>query len=143
MTSVPVLRRTGADSPTDLDRKLSRTSDETKFLLAQPLDPLYEGRHRYDPTAEWTEEEEKHVTRKVDVRVMSWLCLAFFCLQLDRGNISYGEQTEQLAPTSEADLFPGSALADGMLKDLNVNTNDYNNGQTIFVSKLSNLSRIN
>lgn len=36
-----------------------------------------------------------------------------FCLQLDRGNISY-------------------ALADGMLADLGVDTNTYNNGQTIF-----------
>lgn len=113
MTSVPVtiLRRSGADSPTDLDRKLSRTSDEA--LLHQPLDPKYEGRHRYDPQAQWTDEEEKAVKRKTDVRVMSWLCLAFFCLQLDRGNISY-------------------ALADGMLRDLGLNTNDFNNGQTIF-----------
>lgn len=25
----------------------------------------YEGRHRYDPTAEWTEKEEKRLVRKV------------------------------------------------------------------------------
>ncbi|KAG8756359.1 hypothetical protein FRC12_010601 [Ceratobasidium sp. 428] len=37
----------------------------------------------------------------------------FFALQLDRGNIS-------------------AALSDNMLKDLGLNTNDYNNGQMIF-----------
>lgn len=37
----------------------------------------------------------------------------FFALQLDRGNIL-------------------QALSDGMLKDLNISTNDYNYGQTIF-----------
>ncbi|ORY92516.1 major facilitator superfamily domain-containing protein [Leucosporidium creatinivorum] len=95
----------------DLERKHSRRSEE--WLVAQPLDAKYEGRHRYDPVAEWTEEEEKKVKRKIDIRVMSWMCLAFFCLQLDRGNISY-------------------ALADGMLADLKVDTNTYNNGQTIF-----------
>ncbi|KAL4931235.1 MFS general substrate transporter [Aspergillus undulatus] len=36
----------------------------------------YEGRHRYDPKAEWTEQEKKKLVRK------------FFALQLDRGNIS-------------------------------------------------------
>lgn len=37
----------------------------------------------------------------------------FFALQLDRGNIQ-------------------QALTDNLLKDLHMNTSDYNNGQTIF-----------
>lgn len=37
----------------------------------------------------------------------------FFCLQLDRGNIT-------------------QALSDNMLTDLGMNTNQYNTGQTIF-----------
>jgi hypothetical protein len=47
----------------------------------------YEGAHRWDPLAEWTAEEEVRVVRKTDFFLLSWLCLMFFGLQLDRGNI--------------------------------------------------------
>ncbi|KAJ9157056.1 MFS general substrate transporter [Coniochaeta hoffmannii] len=73
----------------------------------------YEGRHRYDPTAQWTEAEEKRLVRRLDYKICSWVCLMFFALQLDRGNIS-------------------QALSDNLLKDLGLSTNDYNYGQTIF-----------
>ncbi|KAL4739495.1 major facilitator superfamily domain-containing protein [Aspergillus similis] len=80
--------------------------------LYEPI-PEYEGRHRYDPSAEWTEKEEKTLVRKLDYRICSWVCLMFFALQLDRGNIS-------------------QALSDGMLNDLGLSTNQYNYGQMIF-----------
>ncbi|KAL4775293.1 major facilitator superfamily domain-containing protein [Aspergillus nidulans var. acristatus] len=80
--------------------------------LYEPI-PEYEGRHRYDPSAEWTEKEEKKLVRKLDYRICSWVCLMFFALQLDRGNIS-------------------QALSDGMLNDLGLSTNQYNYGQMIF-----------
>jgi hypothetical protein len=90
----------------------------------------YEGIHRYDPEFEWDPAEERKTVRKVsrltalmleleltihkiDKRICTWVCLMFFALQLDRGNIS-------------------QALSDNMLKDLHINTNDYNYGQTIF-----------
>ncbi|KAF1938119.1 MFS general substrate transporter [Clathrospora elynae] len=73
----------------------------------------YEGIHRYDPEFEWEPEEEKKIVRKIDKRICTWVCLMFFALQLDRANIS-------------------QALSDNMLDDLNMNTNDYNYGQTIF-----------
>ena len=73
----------------------------------------YEGRHRYDPKATWSEAEETSLIRRLDVRVCAYCCFMFFALQLDRGNIV-------------------QALSDTFLKDLNMNTNDYNNGQTIF-----------
>lgn len=73
----------------------------------------YEGRHRYDPKAAWSHAEETALIRKIDLRVCAWCCFMFFALQLDRGNIS-------------------QALADNMLKDLGLNTDDYNTGQTIF-----------
>jgi hypothetical protein len=47
----------------------------------------YEGAHRWDPLAEWTSEEEARVVRKTDLLLLSFLCLMFFTLQLDRGNI--------------------------------------------------------
>ncbi|KAH7146192.1 major facilitator superfamily domain-containing protein [Dactylonectria macrodidyma] len=80
--------------------------------LYEPI-PEYEGRHRYDPTAEWTEKEEKILIRKLDYRICSWVCLMFFALQLDRGNIS-------------------QALSGGMLDDLGLSTNHYNYGMMIF-----------
>lgn len=50
---------------------------------------------------------------QIDYRICSWVCLMFFALQLDRGNIS-------------------QALSDNMLEDLGLTTNEYNTGQTIF-----------
>ncbi|PSN61237.1 MFS general substrate transporter [Corynespora cassiicola Philippines] len=78
----------------------------------EPIDS-YEGKHRYDPNFDWEPEEERRVVRKIDKRICTWVCLMFFALQLDRGNIS-------------------QALSDNMLDDLGLTTNDYNYGQTIF-----------
>ncbi|KAK7424700.1 hypothetical protein QQX98_000277 [Neonectria punicea] len=79
---------------------------------ALPPHATYEGAHRFDPSAEWTPEEERKVVRKTDLRLLTWLCLMFFGLQLDRGNLS-------------------NALADNLLEELNLTTDDYNNGTTI------------
>ncbi|KAF2446798.1 MFS general substrate transporter [Karstenula rhodostoma CBS 690.94] len=84
-----------------------------KARFYKPMDQ-YEGKHRYDPDFVWEPEEERKVVRKIDKRICTWVCLMFFALQLDRGNIS-------------------QALSDNLLKDLNMNTNDYNYGQTIFL----------
>ncbi len=74
----------------------------------------YECRHEFDPSAEWTPQEEKRLVRKLDVRVCLWACIMFFSLQLDRGNLS-------------------QAVSDNFLKDLGLNTNDFNTGNTIFL----------
>ncbi|CAI6259293.1 unnamed protein product [Periconia digitata] len=88
------------------------TAKGLKTELYEPIDS-YEGKHRYDPDFDWEPEEERRVVRKIDKRICTWVCLMFFALQLDRGNIS-------------------QALSDNFLKDLGLNTNDYNYGQTIF-----------
>jgi MFS transporter, ACS family, DAL5 transporter family protein len=50
---------------------------------------------------------------KLDWRICSWVCVMFFALQLDRGNIN-------------------QALSDDMLTDIGLSTNQYNYGMTIF-----------
>ncbi|MCJ1252070.1 hypothetical protein MMC30_009308 [Trapelia coarctata] len=82
--------------------------------LSSTLPPheSYEGLHRWDPAAEWTPEEEAKVVRKTDLYLLSWICLMFFGLQLDRGNLS-------------------NALTDNLLADLHMTSDDYNNGTTI------------
>lgn len=73
----------------------------------------YECRHVFDPDFEWEPEEEKKLKWKLEYRVCLWACVMFFFLQLDRGNIS-------------------QALSDTFLKDLNLTTNQYNLGMTLF-----------
>lgn len=97
-----------------LSSEVSHTAlaDGSLAAFYEPID-TYEGRHRYDPNFEWEPAEERRLVRKIDYRICPWVCLMFFALQLDRGNIS-------------------QALSDNMLDDLGLTTNDYNTGQTIF-----------
>ncbi|KAI7549440.1 MFS general substrate transporter [Hortaea werneckii] len=94
--------------------EVSHTALDDGSLAAfyKPID-TYEGRHRYDPNFEWEPAEERRLVRKIDYRICTWVCVMFFALQLDRGNIS-------------------QALSDNLLDDLGLTTNDYNTGQTIF-----------
>ncbi|KAJ9652639.1 hypothetical protein H2198_008119 [Neophaeococcomyces mojaviensis] len=78
-----------------------------------PPHESYEGYSHWDPTLTWTVEEENRVLRKTDFWLLSVICLMFFGLQLDRGNLS-------------------NALTDNFLKDMGgLSTNAYNNGTTI------------
>lgn len=73
----------------------------------------YECRHRFDPNFTWTEEEERKVLRKVDLKIMVFVWIMFMSLDLIRRNIN-------------------RALPDQFLADLRINQNDFNNGQIIF-----------
>ncbi|KAM0191062.1 hypothetical protein ACHAPI_009126 [Fusarium lateritium] len=97
----------------DIDKSQVGVGREQLSNVLPPHD-TYEGGHRWDPSATWTPEEERRAVRKTDLKLLSWLCLMFFGLQLDRGNIS-------------------NALADDLLTDLGLTTDDYNNGTTIQV----------
>ncbi|KAL1297930.1 hypothetical protein AAFC00_006443 [Neodothiora populina] len=101
------------DEPTLFAKSGNKPFDSDSFQsYFRPVE-TYEGIHRFDPSFEWEPQEEKKLVRKIDYRICSWVCLMFFALQLDRGNIS-------------------QALSDHMLDDLGMTTNQYNTGQTIF-----------
>lgn len=74
----------------------------------------YECRERFDPEFVWSKTEEELLLRKLDWRVTVTACILFVGLQVDRGNL-------------------GQALADNLLIDLNISTNEYNNGNSIFL----------
>ncbi|KAK1472411.1 major facilitator superfamily transporter [Colletotrichum cuscutae] len=75
--------------------------------------PKYENLHRFDPTFRWSWDEELPLITKMDWRVTLWACLAFFALDLPRGNLS-------------------QANSASFLENLGMNTNDYNLGNTVF-----------
>ncbi|KAF2665713.1 MFS general substrate transporter [Microthyrium microscopicum] len=77
-------------------------------------DAQYECRHVFDADLTWSEEEERKLVRKLDWRVCTWACVMFFSLQVDRGNLT-------------------QAVSGTFLKDLHLNTNDYNLGNTVFL----------
>ncbi|KAF8736623.1 NADPH--cytochrome P450 reductase, partial [Rhizoctonia solani] len=99
----------------DLDSTATQPSvfDDPKTLEIYRPPASYENVHRFDPSARWTWREEKNLVRKIDWRIMLWACIMFFCLDLDRSNIS-------------------QANTDNFLDDLGLSTNDFNLGNTLF-----------
>lgn len=69
----------------------------------------YECREAFDPHLQWSQDEEKKIKRKLDLHVATWACVMFFALNVDRGNLK-------------------QAIADNLLDDLGLTTNDYNTG---------------
>jgi hypothetical protein len=73
--------------PQDLDAIATKRSvfddDELGKFYAPPAD--YENAHRFDPTFRWTFREERAVLRKVDFRILLWVLVMFFGLNIDRG----------------------------------------------------------
>ncbi|KAI0150140.1 MFS general substrate transporter [Hypoxylon sp. NC0597] len=86
----------------------SENVEEYKELY---IHPQWENWAAFDPKFRWGM-EERAVRRKVDWKIMVWVCIMFAALNIDRGNIS-------------------NAVSDNMLDDLGLTKNDYNVGQTI------------
>ncbi|KAI1421900.1 major facilitator superfamily domain-containing protein [Xylaria sp. FL1777] len=75
--------------------------------------PDWENAHRFDPLARWTWGEEHEVIRKIDLRIMLWVAIMFTAMELDRANLS-------------------QAVADNFLADMNLSTNDFNLGNSVY-----------
>lgn len=84
---------------------------------------LYEGLHRFDPRAYWTKTEEENVVKKIDAKIMSWCCVMFIALQLDRGNISMCISIHLLRLSGDSNQRIEQAMTDNFLGDLGMNTN--------------------
>ena len=78
--------------------------------------PKYENLHRFDPAERWTWREEYPIINKIDWRITLWACIAFFGLDLGRGNLQ-------------------QANTDDFLPDLSMSTDDYNMGNTVVSSR--------
>lgn len=72
----------------------------------------WENFNSFDPYFRWTWKEDRSVTKKVDLKILFIICFLFYSLNMDRGNF-------------------GAAIADGILQDLKLTTDDYNLGNNL------------
>ncbi|KAF1959709.1 major facilitator superfamily transporter [Byssothecium circinans] len=100
----------------DLDAVATQPSiwdnDNVEELKELYIHPQWENWSAFDPSFRWTWRQERSVRRKVDWKIMVWVCIMFAALNIDRNNIS-------------------NAVSDNMLTDIGITRADYNTGQTI------------
>lgn len=73
----------------------------------------YENAHRFDPSFRWTWGEELNAVSKLDWRIMLWCFCVFMVFDMNRSNLI-------------------QANTDNFLSDLGMDTDDYNQGNTVF-----------
>lgn len=114
-TLTDILFRRRKLQPPDPDAVATLPSVYDDPVIAQHYWPRpdYENLHRFDPKARWTFREERDIVRKIDWRVMLWAAISFSALNLDRNNLT-------------------QANTDNFLPDLNLTTDDFNWGNSIF-----------
>lgn len=94
------------ESPTtksspDAERRASNLPIGRENLSgALPPHESYEGRHRWDPSATWSESEERRVVWKTDLYLLSWLCLM----------VRLGVPLCLRTSITDIDKVPGSAI---------------------------------
>ncbi|KPV74735.1 uncharacterized protein RHOBADRAFT_44255 [Rhodotorula graminis WP1] len=105
------LRKRKADF--DLDAVATQESVFDGPLAAHYQPPEdWENIGAFDPDERWTHREERSVRRKTDLRIMLWVLVMFFALDVERGNMA-------------------NATADNLLGDLGLSQADYNLGNTL------------
>ncbi|KAF9355506.1 hypothetical protein BGX26_006468 [Mortierella sp. AD094] len=106
------------DSKLDLENKGGNVSIASTLTNSDSPDAklraLGEKNPHYDHDLTWTPEEEKRLVRIFDFKVLSWIGVMFFFLQLDRGNLS-------------------NALTDNLMADLKFDLNTVTLGTTVFI----------
>ncbi|KAH8163534.1 hypothetical protein CIB48_g4706 [Xylaria polymorpha] len=110
------IRKGPKNAEVDLDATATQPSiwdsENVEEYKALYIHPQWENYSAFDPSFRWTYREENAVRRKVDWKIMVWVCVMFAALDIDRGNIS-------------------NAVSDNLLDDLGLTTSDYNLGQTL------------
>ncbi|KAF9897449.1 hypothetical protein BX616_005573 [Lobosporangium transversale] len=100
------------------DEELTAASDDSSSLnSSKPGDEWLRVHGERNPyyvhDLSWTPEEEKQIVRIFDFKILSWIGVMFFFMQLDRGNMA-------------------NALTDNLMEDLNMSLNTVTLGSTIF-----------
>ncbi|KAF9181658.1 hypothetical protein BGZ51_007654 [Haplosporangium sp. Z 767] len=80
----------------------------------EKLKTLGEQNSYYDHHLTWTAEEEHRLVRIFDFKILTWIGVMFFFLQLDRGNLS-------------------NALTDNFMADLGINLDTITLGSAVFI----------
>ncbi|KAF9916467.1 hypothetical protein BX616_003679 [Lobosporangium transversale] len=101
-------RKSSPSVTSTLDGAAQADSADNKLRAIGEQDPYYV----HDLI--WTAEEEKQLVRIFDLKILSWIGVMFFFLQLDRGNMS-------------------NALTDNLMVDIGVDLNTITLGTAIFV----------
>lgn len=83
---------------------------DAKSARTDPPTPRRDDEEALNLEVDWTREEELKAKRKLDLIIMPILTMGFFCLQLDRGNIS-------------------NAITDSFMKDVGIDQDQFNVGQ--------------
>jgi hypothetical protein len=107
-----LFRRRKDFDPTVVATQPSVFDNPSQAQYFQPHEK-YENLHRFDPSFRWTWGEELPLINRLDWKITLWACIAFFGLDLGRGNLS-------------------QANTDNFLDDLGMTTNDYNMGNTVY-----------